>query len=1274
MAFFEVSKARPFSLCEFAVAVFLIGAVALTLQAGLVPASGIAAPPHLWDACDNIDPSVPAGQRCGLPRGLAADPDTGHVFVGDQLNSRVVELSAWGEFIKAWGWDVVATGPGDDTIGPEDQFEVCVPAAGDVCKAGIQGSGIGQFELPSGIALDSAGNVYVFDTFAHRVQKFSPEGQFLLMFGGGVNQGGGTPENPGNVCTAAHVASGDICGAGSTGSANGQFGEGGPLSTLIAITASDKVYVGDVERVQRFDTNGIYQGQMTIAAETVHHLAADSAGNLYLAYRSFGNNSKPDAVKVAPVDGPIGPTLATYKATNPRGLAVAPNGEVYVFDAADSTIKRFASGATPPEGANPLESFGEGLSNRSIGLATNAVTNAGGIAVYFANATPGGASFVRAYSPPPDKWPPPSVPPQINAQYADSVSTDGARVGALIDPRFHADTTYFVEYGTTDCATPGGCPNRAPLGPDAQLGAGITGFDVTVSAFIGGLQPGTTYFYRFVAQSGGGGPVRGTEGTEAVDGPAGSFTTFPAPVASEPCPNDALRTGASAALPDCRAYELVSPLDKNGGDIQANGRPISTVSRYTSYKQAALDGDKLTYTAATAFGDAASGPFASQYIASRGESGWSTHGISPPRGTAVFEGNGKEQVPVVSWDAENAFEGFTGDLCHAWVRDTNRVPLTPDGLQGYVNLYRRSNCGTEGYEALSKDTVGGPGAPAPFGLASEYLNDAGEGATGTAPGLRLQGYSADLSHQVFISGAALTPDAPTGTKSQIYDLHDGELELISILPNGAANTENSAVGTLGNSFENRHSTLEHAVSEDGSRIFWTSRSGGSSANGPGKLYVRVDGAETLPVSEEVSSADARFWTAAADGSAALFTLGECLYRFDVDAALAEAAEPASQIACQAPGVLGAADDLSRIYFISREDLAAGAVGGQSNLYLAEGGTLTLVATLSEADAVTGSSLIGPINVWPLYRTSRVTPDGGQIAFQALGSPTGYDNVDPADNKRYTEVYHYDAELDRLTCVSCNPTGVRPSGPPISEPYDALGGALNGQVGGKPVGDQFGAAALLPTWEREQHASRVLSDDGKRVYFHSYEPLVPRDTNGVRDVYQWEVQGIGSCQEAGGCLELISTGTSPQASEFVDASADGEDVFISTTSNIHPDDEGLVDIYDARVGGGLPVPVEAPECVGDACQSIPAAPNDPTPASAVFSGPGSTASDRDCGALARRAARLSRQARNLRQSTAHVSSTQRSRQLRRRSERLGKRAKQLSGKAKRCRRSNEGGSK
>ncbi|HEX8688834.1 MAG TPA: hypothetical protein VF729_01165, partial [Solirubrobacterales bacterium] len=139
-------------------------------------------------------------------------------------------------------------------------------------------------------------------------------------------------------------------------------------------------------------------------------------------------------------------------------------------------------------------------------------------------------------------------------------------------------------------------------------------------------------------------------------------------------------------------------------------------------------------------------------------------------------------------------------------------------------------------------------------------------------------------------------------------------------------------------------------------------------------------------------------------------------------------------------------------------------------------------------------------------------------------------------------------------------------------------------------------------------------DGGRLFFNSYEGLVPNDTNGATDVYQWEAPGSGSCTKEsyayqaanGGCIHLISSGESPADSEFRNASADGRDVYFITESSLLPQDPGLIDLYDARVGGGFSQPTERAACEGEACQGSPPPPLDPTPASTSYRGPGNLA--------------------------------------------------------------------
>ncbi len=117
-----------------------------------------------------------------------------------------------------------------------------------------------------------------------------------------------------------------------------------------------------------------------------------------------------------------------------------------------------------------------------------------------------------------------------------------------------------------------------------------------------------------------------------------------------------------------------------------------------------------------------------------------------------------------------------------------------------------------------------------------------------------------------------------------------------------------------------------------------------------------------------------------------------------------------------------------------------------------------------------------------------------------------------------------------------------------------------------------------------------------LFFDSADALLPRDTNGAEDVYEYE----------NGNLSLISTGESAEDSYFIDASASGSDVFFTTAQQLmRIDTDDSYDLYDARVDGGIPAQNASPpaECQGDACQTPATAPIDETPGTADFSGSG-----------------------------------------------------------------------
>lgn len=391
----------------------------------------------------------------------------------------------------------------------------------------------------------------------------------------------------------------------------------------------------------------------------------------------------------------------------------------------------------------------------------------------------------------------------------------------------------------------------------------------------------------------------------------------------------------------------------------------------------------------------------------------------------------------------------------------------------------------------------------------------------------------------------------------------------------------------------------HIVSEDGSRIF-------------GHKAVVIDGS----TEQSVGLAGGRFSYASADGSVAFYKTSagtDDLYRYDVEAdELVRITEGADVVR-----VRRGAEDGSRLYFIGEGAIAPGAEAGQRNLYLwSEDGTpdgaITLVATGQYVE-FSGVKAIDTV-----ADEVRISRDGRYIVFaEKLRSLTGY------ANEGKPEFYVYDAVEGELQCVSCIP-----SGEPASE----------------------GVTWPRPDWPASY--ARYVSDDG-RVFFDTEDALLPWDTNGRLDAYEYDSES--------GELSLLSSGTSAEDSYFSDASADGRDVFIGTAQQLAEIDRDTIhDVYDAREGGGIaaqnPGNPPAP-CLGDACQNIPAPPELPTPASANFRGAGNPVPRRNCGAQARRAAKLSRRAKR------------RSAQLRRRSARLAKNAKRLSTGAKRCRRAN-----
>ncbi|HWX43929.1 MAG TPA: hypothetical protein VNY52_01240 [Solirubrobacteraceae bacterium] len=761
-------------------------------------------------------------------------------------------------------------------------------------------------------------------------------------------------------------------------------------------------------------------------------------------------------------------------------------------------------------------------------------------------------------------------PVALSEEGVSDVSSGSALFSALVNPG-GADTMFHFEYGTS--ASYG---ESAPV-PDGDLGA-VTGSEqATVRAQD--LLPNTTYHVRLVANN-----ALGT-----VYGPDETFTT---------------QAGAGAfALPDGRAWELVSPPSKEGASIE----PM-----WFGAIEASEEGGAITYIASGPIDARPQGnpsPLGpTQVLSKRGADGWSSEDIATPHDAAEVGG------------AE--YRAFSPDLSRALLEPAGETPLAPEATErtGYV----RDNAN---------------GSYVPLVTANDVAPGTQFGAQG---GVKVLVGTPDLSHVILTSeGVRLTSDA-IGNPS-LYEWSGGQLQLVNILPDGTA----AVAGYLGDGDRHRH-----ALSNDGSRVFWE----GNGAN----VYMRDTVAgKTVEVDAPAPGVslpphpygNAVFQIANANGSKVFF---RDTYPLTLDSKLPsegeggrpdlyvcqiveEAGEPkcdltdlsvdphsGEQADVQEP-IVGASEDGSVVYFIAGGKLAEGAESGQENLYVeSESGSTwsapRLVAVLSGGGT-----------------TSKVSPNGRYLAFMSDKSLTGYDNRDANSGQPDEEVFLYDEATGRLNCASCNPTGARPNG--IFDPAQGIGPLLidrNDNSGGHWLaGSVPGPTAISDTGlnPAATYLSRYLSDEG-RLFFDSPDALVAQDTNGKEDVYEYEPPGVGGSAgcttaaatyvaSAAGCVSLISSGTSAEESAFMDASAIGNDVFILTAARLTSRDvDTSLDMYDAHVcSGGAPCvssAVSPPPCSsGDSCKVAPS----PQPAifgapsSATFSGAGNVAPSSTVGASA-----------------------------------------------------------
>ncbi len=1167
-----------------------------------------------------------AGQ-CKNPQGIAVDHETRRIYVADRGNHRVniFELSPAGDeadFISAFGWGVQ---------NGESEFQVC--AAG--CKAGISGSGLGQFSNPNQIAVDNTVGsanrhaVYVMDA-NRRLQKFDVEPEPVTAVWVSPTPSGTGPcqlardNDPIAVGPAGVVYAADLVSKGSdeftnrilkfnpdTGVCSGET----VLSVVssrfldtLAVDAAGNAFVtfeggGIFTALRKYGPSGELLEQLDeleVDDIETNTLSIDAAGKLFAAQRNegvpfalsrviteYGSSGEPlirfgygtlpigvPGIAVLHTSGgdvfanvgaagikylklpadnrpivipepceanPLGNTKATLNAfANPEGKATTVKFE-YITDA--DFIENGDSFSGPKPAASTPESDPIGsdfLAHKASAQISDltpetkyrcrvVATNADGSAV----GVEGTFTTLDAL--------------EIGGTWASEVGTEAATLNATVNPLGIPATGYFEYVEETTFAESGfDKATKAPAGEPIEFGAGES-FKAG-SAEIIGLSPGTAYRYRIVATDDRIAP-------KEVPGPTRSFRTY--------------RPGIEGSeLPDERAWELVSPAQKNSAEVAIPGQAGGVLQGdYVRIQAAAGSGEAITYTSWTSFAEGEVAPATNQYLARRSASGWQTENISPSN----FGGEPLIQANVIF----PPYRGFSPDLDFAGL--VMGEAKTPGEVGS--NFYLRDNSAG----ALSEATPEAPVLvnPSPF-VCIDYA-----------------GASAD-GKRVFFAANASYAGAPVAEESNfnLYEWSAAEgVRLVSVLPNGnpAAPTDGTAFGVGGLHCSAGIKVSRNVVSPDGSRVLWTYDPPSNSS--PTQLFARIGGEETIQLDKKVSGAgspgDGVFLAASTDGSKVFFTsknklitgAGEgdlYLYDFNAEAPLKDLTPGGAGV----KGMVGISDDGSHAYFAAsavlsgEEENEAGqkAQAGENNLYLWREGQIDFVAVLGNGPPDTDVWAPGPVRL-----RARVTPDGRNLAFLSSRAKelAGYDNTvaegaqcrllaSENPGPLCPQAFVYDAEAETITCASCNPSGARPTGP-----------------------------SALPGWSNPLEGPRYLSDDGQRLFFETLDALLPQDENGKRDVYEFELEGSGSCTSqspsfdsvSGGCHYLISSGKSTDSTYLLDASSDGRDVFFSTRSPLVGwDTNDNYDVYDAREGGGFPEPEEPRLCSGEGCKEpVPAAP-------------------------------------------------------------------------------------
>ncbi len=1075
---------------------------------------------------------------------------------------------------------------------------------------GPNGTNLEEFQSATSVAVDqTAGRVYVLDRVADAIYKFDLAGNPVDFEGSSPNISGNKlsgfsisdfasrqiavdsishriyvpneddPEEWGGAVLEAFQANGEPAPfSGISGNSNRISGFDGLRG--VAVDAEGNIYAIDLGKNFEGEGLSVYRpnGVQVVPEQKIGGLvgiAVNAEGVVYLL-KNFE-----ELFRFSPSEFPVtsGTTYAQGPRVDPkaaRAVAVDPaTNRVFdteVFDEKGSTIAQ----AAIFDDEDQLEaSFGGPGESGELNFPTGIAVGAAGEKAYITQSPKGGPAQVKIFK---EKL---FVgPPTIARERVTDVTDSSATLKAQINPNT-LDTTYWWEYGLGDCEVVK-C-TKVPM-DGVSIGDRHKGVDVT--QLLTGLQPQTVYHYRAVAEN----------VEDITKGVVKTFTTQ--------------GLGLAFALSDRRVWEMVSPSNKYSGVLVNSGETAI---------QASESGNSLAYASLGTIVEeptSARLPEPATVLAKRTSSGaWESDDLTPTHTVAT------RLLP------NTEFKLFSPDLLRAEMEPADSTPLSPEASERTPYVW------SDGGSSLFTPLVNPGNVPSGTKFGPEPGN--------IINSIRMEGASKDLAHVILKSDKVPLVEGAPG--KSIYMWQGGDLQLVSERPEteGGAPVEGMLGSGLG--------SVRNAVSDDGSRVFWTPNdSYNQGVIDLPALYVRdtvagesfrLDAVKSGPGGGAVNPA---FNGASADGSVVFFTdshhltkdaspTGRDLYRCEIGV-VGEGLGCAGLIDVSAPikgsGESGEVVDLasafsqdgSRVYFVARgvldeapNEAGQTAEADEPNLYLwEEGQGVRFIAKLTDNDYALWGGRSTQITGFAYYISADASPDGRFFSFSSEASLTGDENLSSSGEPN-TEVFVYDAEgSPRLTCVSCNPTGSAAMGEQLPAVVEFFPPDPIGIWAGRWVAATLPEATQTEPNGRSLHRPRAVLDNG-RVFFNSIEPLVPADSNGNWDVYQYQPVGIGTCtlQSNGaavsrlgdGCVGLISSGSSEGDAGFLDATPSGNDAFFLTRGQLSVlDDDDEVDAYDARVDGIAAELQPTEECGGgDACRPAPVSPVQAPAASATFRG-------------------------------------------------------------------------